>query len=85
MPLCALNHGKSKVTAAAFQKPFFERTAVYADANRNLRGVRSLCNRRRLFRAAEIPGIYPYFVNAVVDTGECKSIIKMNVGDNGNR
>ena len=84
MPFCAFEHCLGRGGGVFFQNIFFERTAVYAYANGN---VKIACLAGNLFYSvltADISGVYADFVNAVFHTFKRELVVEMNVRNERN-
>lgn len=62
-------------------KAFLYGTAVYADSYRNAVSLCAVENTRHIVFSAYVAGIYSDFVGAVFNSGDGKSEIEMNVGN----
>src|SRR5690606_4910664 len=75
----ALDHRFRGRIPVLIEQMLFKRSGIHADSNRNAALLASLDNRFDLLAAADVAGIDSNLVDAVLDRGERKTVIEMNV------
>src|SRR4029453_14526206 len=84
MEKCALNHSFWSRITVLLKQMIFQRTGVNANPDRNSFFLTSLNAPLYPFPTTDVARINPYLVDAVLNSQQCQTIIKMNVRDKRN-